>query len=457
MTTSIRALLKGTVWTIGAYGVSVVLRVATSIILARLLAPELFGTMLIVYSLRTGIELISDVGIGQNIVYNKNADKPEFYNTAWSLQLIRSIVLWLAFLAAAFPVSWFYQSPVLVYVLPVTGLSIVFAGFTSVSRSLLQKRLEIARLVTFEILIGGIIGSAGHILFAYLTPTIWALAIGGLIGPAASMIASYFLLPGVTQRFYISRTYAWEILHFGKWIFLSSIVYFLSSNFDRLYLAKVIPLELLGVYGISRAISELLGLLVMRVGSNVLFPFIASHSQIPRDGLRRELAPIRERFLLPAVFGFSVFAATADLAVRLLYDERYQAAAWMLPVLIIGSWFSIVANINESTLLGLGRPIYGAVSNGAKFAFLLIGLPLGVHLYGPFGGVMAVALADLCRYLPILVGQKRERFSFARQDLFNTLAVFSLIGFWEWLRWEGGFGTSFDLLPVEVSTFLGSN
>src|SRR5258708_36511693 len=123
MKISIGFLLRGTIWTIGAYGISQVLRLVTNIFLARLLAPDIFGTMLIVYSLRTGLELISDVGIGQNIVYNKNAENPDFYNTAWSLQLIRSVVLWLVFLAAAVPIARFYQSPVLTLFVPFTAFS----------------------------------------------------------------------------------------------------------------------------------------------------------------------------------------------------------------------------------------------------------------------------------------------------------------------------------------------
>jgi len=78
MTYSIKFPLTGAVWTIGAYGVGQLIRVATNVILTRLLAPELFGIMLIVYSLRTGLTLISDIGIGQNIVYNKSADDPDF-------------------------------------------------------------------------------------------------------------------------------------------------------------------------------------------------------------------------------------------------------------------------------------------------------------------------------------------------------------------------------------------
>ena len=88
------AVLKGVGWTVGAYGVGQLVRLLTNVVLARLLAPELFGIMVIVNSLRTGVDLISDVGIGQNIVQNKNADKADFYNTAWSLQLVRGLLLW---------------------------------------------------------------------------------------------------------------------------------------------------------------------------------------------------------------------------------------------------------------------------------------------------------------------------------------------------------------------------
>src|SRR5262249_39113935 len=153
---------------------------------------------------------------------------------------------------------------------------------------------------------------------------------------------------------------------------------------------------------------------------------------------------IRAKFLLLAAIGFSFLAATADLAIRLLYDERYQAATWMLPVLIIGSWFAVLANLNESTLLGLGRPSYNAIANTSKFLFILIGLPVSVEIYGLIGGVAVVALADLWRYVPTLIGQKRERFSFGLQDWFVTMAFFLLIGLWEWLRFVLGFGTSFE-------------
>ena len=440
-------LLKGAIWTFGAFGIGQFLRLATNITLARLLAPELFGIMQIVYSLRTGIELISDVGIGQNIIYNKDANDPDFYNTAWSLQILRGILLGLVFSAIAVPAAKFYHFPILLPVIPIASLAIVIGGFSSTSRFLLQKKMRYSILTAFEVIVA-LVSSAGQIIFAYFSPTIWALAFGPLFGMLTLAVGSHFILPGVRQKFYISRVYAKQILSFGKWIFASSIVYFLSNNFDRLYLAKTIPIELLGIYGIARTLSELVSAVVLQLGSNVIFPFVAAHSHMTRNDLRAQLAPIRLKFLLIAGFGFSLFAATADLAIGILYDQRYHAASWMLPILIFGGWFAIMANINESCLMGLGRPNYSVFANGAKFGFLVIGLTLGVARYGVLGATVVVAVSEIGRYVPIFIGQSRERFSFVRQDVLVTLAVFGLIACWEWLRWAMGFGTSFDALPT---------
>jgi O-antigen/teichoic acid export membrane protein len=454
MAISVRLLLKGIIFSVGAFGFVQVLRLVTNVILARLLAPQLFGIMLIVTSLRLGIEFMSDVGIGQNIIYHKDANDPEFYNTAWSIQVIRSIGIWVVAILLAAPAARFYQIPVLIYVIPLMGFTSVLAGFSSVGLALVQKRMRVARLNAFDAF-SAFMGSAALVLFAYFSPTIWSLVFGFLFGCAASTIGSYFVIPDVKQRFSLSKRYIVEILHFGKWIFASSLIFFLSTNFDRLYLAKVVNLEMLGVYGIARSIAEALGAMMLRLGTHVLFPFIASHSEMPRDELRDQLAPIRAKFLMLAGFGFSFVAATADVPIKILYDQRYQAAGWMLPILIIGSWLSILAYINESTLLGLGKPSYIAISNSSKFLFLLIGLPLGVASFGLFGGILVVAVSDLFRYFPILVCQRRERFSFGRQDFVVTLITLVLFGLWEWLRSAAGFGTSFETLPTNVSALIG--
>jgi O-antigen/teichoic acid export membrane protein len=335
----------------------------------------------------------------------------------------------------------------------VTGDTSVLAGFSSVHFALMQKRLQVVRINAFDT-VSAVVGLAAILLFVYFSPTIWALVFGFLVGCTFSTVASYFLLPDIKHKFCLSKRYVWEILRFGKWILVSSVVFFLSTNFDRLYLAKVVSLETVGVYGIARSLSEAFSAMILRFGTNVLFPFISSHSAIPRSDLRKRLSQIRANSLLLAGLGFSVIASMADLPIKLLYDERYQAANWMLPLLIIGSWFSILASINEATLLGIGKPAYIAISNSSKFAFLLFGLPLGIKCFGLLGGIAVVVLSDLFRYFPILISQRREHFSFGIQDFFITSATFLLVGLWSLLRFALGYGHSFDTLPFDTSAFF---
>ena len=186
------------------------------------------------------------------------------------------------------------------------------------------------------------------------------------------------------------------------------------SNFNNLlfyqsvsiaYITSVIPLALLGVYGIARSVSELLGLLASRIGNIVIFPFIASHSQIPRADLRELVVTIRLKFLIVAALGFSFSAATVDLAIKLVFDQRYHAAGWMAPILINGAWISILCSMGKSALLGLGKPRYGAIGNTIKFGWLLVGLPIGFNRYGPVGAMMAIAASDIFRYMSVFIGQ----------------------------------------------------
>src|SRR5262249_4723402 len=265
-------LYKGVGWTVGTYGAGQVVRLASTIILARLLSPELFGIMLVVNSVRTGIDLLSDLGVTQNIVQNNHAENPDFYNTAWTLKLIRGVLIWILCVIAASPIAHFFNSSILESVFPVAALYFVFEGFSSVSLSLMQKRMQVVALDVLGFLYELIQGIA-LVVLAYFYRSIWSLIIVLLIANAIKMVISFFVLNDVWVRFHISMQYLREIIQFGRWIFLSSTIYFLAGNFDRLYLGKAAPLDLVGVYGITRSVSDMIDTLVGRLCGYIVFPY----------------------------------------------------------------------------------------------------------------------------------------------------------------------------------------
>jgi O-antigen/teichoic acid export membrane protein len=99
-----------------------------------------------------------------------------------------------------------------------------------------------------------LVGSLAFIVLAYFIRSVWALVVGNLVSSTLTTVASFFIVPNVQLAFLVSRRFAIEIASYGKWIFASSAIYFLATNLDRLYLAKLLPLSLLGIYGIARFI-----------------------------------------------------------------------------------------------------------------------------------------------------------------------------------------------------------
>ena len=447
-------LVKGIAWTVGFFGLTLALRIVSSVVLTPLLTPEIFGIFVIVYVIQNTIDLLSDVGFGKNLVISKNADKPEFYNTVWSIRLLRGLMLFPICVAAALPLAHLYQAPALAWILPLTGVYFVIEASSSLSVSFLQKRLQTAKLNFFQFATAGI-ATIGQMAFAYFSPTIWALAFGFLGSAVVETVGSYLVMPDLRHKFFISKEYARQISFIGKWIFLASIIFVLASSYDSLYLGKVIPLQLLGIYGIARNIAQAMNGLVGRVNAAVIFPFIASHSELPRRDFRDQLGVVRAKFMLVAALGFSVLVLISDVLIRILYDYRYHEGGWMLSVMLIGVWFSMISFINDATLIGFGKPHYGAFSFAVKLALLLFGLPLAFMKYGIAGAIVLVVISEISRYIPILVGQAREGFSFVKQDLAMTSLMLALVGLWEWLRWVSGFGTSFESLPIVVNKAFG--
>jgi O-antigen/teichoic acid export membrane protein len=444
MALSEKKLVKGAFWTIGAYGFTVCLRFFSNVILSRLVVPEVFGLMMILSTLKMGAELMTDVGIGQNIVRSANAEKQSFQNTAWTIQFVRGFVIFGFLSLAAYPLAQLYEIPTSAIAL--SALTVLVAGTASTSVYYLQRYMDIKRYNMLELTCD--VASAILVIgLAFISPTIWSLIAANILAAALRASLSYGL-PRAHNRFEWHSAYAGEIISFGKWMFLSSLLAFLCMNFDRLYLAQAIPLAIIGIYAIARTIAEIPAALVARLGHQLIFPLIAANQTGSREDLKQRVAPMRLKMLATAAFAIAFGIATADIAVSVIYDDRYRDAGWMLALLLSGAWFAILCSVNEYTVLGVGKPMYGVAGNATKFVVLLAGTPPAVQAYGLPGAILVIAASEILRYAPVLYGQRRERLSFFRQDLFLSLFLTAVLAGFLWLRWQLGLGTPFDAIGL---------
>lgn len=403
-----------------------VLRFASNLILARLLVPEFFGLMALVNVFIMGLNLFSDVGLGPSIIQNKRGDDPTFINTAWTIQVIRGLALWLGSILIAWPVSQLYGEKQLLFLIPVVGLSTLISSFDSTALFTLNRQLAVGKLAAFE-LGGQIMAVIAMITWAWFDKSVWALVFGGLVSATVQLVWSHRLLPEQPNRFAWDKEAAKSIFSFGKWIFFSTALTFLASQSDRLILGKLLTPAMLGVYGIAYTLADLPRSVILALSGKVIFPAFSKLADLPREAFRAKILKNRRLLLLALAPGLTILVSFGDFAVRLLYKEVYHDAAWMLPIIAVGIWHTSLYSTMSPALMALGKPIYNTLGYLLTLITLSTALLVGYHFMGIKGAVIAVAAGDIPFYCATMYGLWREKLGCFKQDLWATALFLGLL------------------------------
>jgi O-antigen/teichoic acid export membrane protein len=387
---------RGVLVSLVGQGAGQLIRLASNLILTRLLFPEAFGVMALVLLVLAGIEQIVNVGVQAALIRDPRSEEPSFASTAWTIQVSRGFLMWLIGVALAPIAAHLYAEPQLLELLPAASFVAVLKGLTSTRMQLLTRHLQLGRRVGIEIA-GQLIGIVPMIAWAWLLPSAWALVVGGLANQVAITVLSHVAIPGRPDRFGWDEESARSLFSFGRWVFASSTLSFLASQVDVALLGRLVPAGVLGVYSIAMIIPNLLReVLIGRIANSVMMPALAEANRRSTAELRVGYALARGMLLpvgLVAALGAAV-AAPAFFAA--LYDERYVDAGWIAQLAMIRFWFSYLQSIGCLTLLALGDARSWAISSavgtlgvaaGCWFGFsfaelpgLLVGAALGTAL-----------------------------------------------------------------------------
>jgi O-antigen/teichoic acid export membrane protein len=388
---------RGSLLTILNFGGNNALRLASNLILTRILFPEAFGLMALVHVFLTGLQMFSDVGLQASVIRSNRGADPVFLNTTWTVQILRGAFLWLLCVALAAPVAGFYEEDMLRDLLPVVGLNALILGFASINIFTVNRNMLLGRLTMLE-LGAQIIGIVVTIAAALILQSVWALVIGGLVGSFAKTVLSHVILPGERPRLAYEHPAFLELFGFGKWIFLATIANFVIRRGDLVILGKYISLTELGFYNIAIMIATIPAILNMALIQRILFPLLCNRP--PGENAQNRTRILRARVMLtgltcalcaPAiVFGQEI--------IILLYDPRYYSAGVILVALAVQQLYVIITAGHDQALLAAG--------NSRTFAVLMIAdgivrigvMLIGVTYFGLIGVVAGMIVGQLVMY-----------------------------------------------------------
>lgn len=427
--------LRGTGLTIASIAGSNLLRLGSNLILTRLLFPEAFGMMALVQAFVQGLKMLSDTGVIQSIIRSDRGDDPDFLNTAWTVQIGRGVLLWLGTCALALPMASLYGEPDLGVILPVTGLTVLIAGFTTTKAATASRHLAIGRLTAINLATQAA-GILVMIALAWVWASVWALVIGGLVSGVLTVVAQHLLLPGIRNRLRWDKDAWHELFGFGRFILLSSALGFLINQGDKLVLGRYLSMGDFGVYNIGFMLATLPFMVSKAVDGAVLFPLYRHRPVAETPQNRHKVFRARRMVLAGALALTGGLAFVGVPLVDLMYDARYALAGPAVVLICLASVPQIVVATSSSFLLAAG-------DSRGQFWLILVGailqvacLLIGVNLAGTFGVILAPALvAVLMNPLRIRLLRRHQAFDGPGDLMLNGFGL-TLTGLACWLYWD---------------------
>jgi O-antigen/teichoic acid export membrane protein len=412
-----RRMLRAAAWLVGSNVASQSLRLLSSLVLTRLLLPESFGLMAAVQTLYFALVMFSDLGVWQSVVTHPHGEQAQFLGTAFSVQCIRGLLL-AAFVAlialglklcalyAPFKADTVYADARLPVMVLVFALSALLQGAESMHIATAQRALQTPLLTRLE-LSSQLAGMVVTISCALWTHSVWSLLLGTITATLARTLLSHTMLRGPTYKPCWDRASLHDIVGFGKWIFLSSIIGFAAANGEKLILGGTLAAQDFGVFSIAALLLAAIVGLVGNLNAHLVFP---SLSEALRSGdAAAQKVYTRVQQIADAILGgiAGLTLVLGNWVVHLLYDARYAEAGWMLQLLALGL-VAMRYQVLEQMMFARNRPGWVTLSNSLRALALVLLTPLAYASGGVQGAVLAVVASQFSGWTVAIVFKLRQ-------------------------------------------------
>jgi O-antigen/teichoic acid export membrane protein len=410
---------------VGQFG-SIFIKFFSNILLAWFLTPDAFGVAAIVMVVLIGLSLLSDVGIADSIVRNPKGGEEDFYRSAFVVQLVRGLVLYLFVVLISKSVADFYNEDILQACLLVGGVSLITEGFYSTRAFVMQRNHQVKPLVILDIS-AQLITAVLVLIICFFNPTVWALIFAHIFSSVVRLIGSHYLAPMSFHGFKIRKKYFYEIFGFGKWIFLATLFHFVITQSDKLMLGKLVAPSELGVYSIAAALAGISLMLSFNLGVRILYPVLSEAARESKDIYSLKLDQVL-RQLLPILLAFIMLTfAYAPPFFEYLYKSDYGPAGGITQLLAIMTWFMIVYDLYHKVPVSYGAPEYTAFCSFVTSVFRVLLSLLGFQAFGLPGFIVGLATGSVIGVSTVQVWMFRKGLVLSFYELKLSLFFFLVI------------------------------
>jgi PST family polysaccharide transporter len=387
--------IRGSFARLCAQAASLLLRLGSLMVLARLLGPRDFGLVGMVTAFTGVLIFFRDFGLSSAAVQRANVTEEQISTLFW-INIAVGALLALVAVAMAPGIATFYHEPRLFWVTTILAAGFLFNSAGVQHSALLQRQMRFTILAVISVvsLIAGTVIAIGGARAGY---GYWALVAMSVTQPLIATLGFWMAtgwIPGRPHRGVGIRS----MLNFGGILTLNSVVAYVAYNADKVMIARIWGVDAIGIYG--RAY-QLITIPTENMNTAVGDVAFSALSRLQHDPIR-----MRNYFLkgftlvlgltLPIAIACGLFA---DDVVLFFLGPNWKDTAvivrWLAPTI------AILAIMNPLSWL-----IYsiGLVARGLKIALvfapiMITGCAMGLP-YGPKGVAFAYSAVMILWVIP---------------------------------------------------------
>ena len=331
----------------GAQGVTFVV----SIILARLLDPELYGTIALVTVFTQILQVFVDSGMANALIQKKDADDLDF-SSVFYFNIVMCSGLYLVMFFASPAIAWFYDLPELTPLVRVISLILIISGVKNVQQAYVSKHMLFKRF--FFATLGGTIGAAIiGITMAYFGFGVWALVAQMLFNSAVDTIILWITVKWRPRKMFSMErlkglfSYGWKLL-------VAKLLDTLFNDMRQLIIGKVYSKGDLAQYNQGKKFPNFIVTNINSSIDSVLLPTMSKVQDDPavvRNMTRRSIKT-STYLMMPFMVGIAV---CAEPIVRVLLTDKWLPCVPFLRIFCISYAFYPIHTANLNAIKAMGR------------------------------------------------------------------------------------------------------
>lgn len=382
-----------------------------SIVLARILSPDDYGTVALVTVFTTILQVFVDSGLGTALIQKKNADDLDF-SSVFYFNFVVCLVLYAGMFFAAPIIASFYNDLTLIPIIRVISLTIVISGIKGIQQSFVSRNMLFKRFF-FSTLGGTIFSAILGVAMAYAGCGVWAI-----VAQQLSNIAIDTLILWLTVKWRPKKMFSWErlktLFSFGWKLLISSLLDTVYSNLRSLVIGKMYSPSDLAYYNQGDKLPSTVITNINTSIASVLLPTLASKQDDRKQlkNMTRRAIKTSTYIIAPLMMGL---AFCAPPIVRLILTEKWVPCVPYLRIFCITYMFYPIHTANLNAINATGRSDYFLKLEIAKKVIGMILLLVTMRI-----SVMAMAYSLLVSMVTSMVinswpNKKLLKYSFKEQ------------------------------------------